>query len=117
MPQHRINSGLTVRNAKGFVFNLTHQLVDEIPLTDSNTLFSDSFNTVNAQLRYRTDLGNHFGIGLNLGVNNLFNTNYAQSVLINAVGFGGAEPRFFYPSDGRNYFAGIQLNYRFRNID
>ncbi|MGD1946032.1 MAG: TonB-dependent receptor family protein [Croceivirga sp.] len=117
VPQHRINSGLTIRNTKGFVFNLTHQFVDEIPLTDSNTLFSDSFNTVNAQLRYRTDLGNHFGIGLNLGVNNLFNTNYAQSVLINAVGFGGAEPRFFYPGNGRNYFAGIQLNYRFRNID
>ncbi len=117
VPRHRINSGLTIRNTKGFVFNLTHQFVDEIPLTDSNTLFSDSFNTFNAQLRYRTDIGDHFGIGLNLGLNNLFDTNYAQSVLINAVGFGGAEPRFFYPGNGRNYFAGIQLNYRFREID
>ena len=115
VPQHRINSGLTIRNVKGFVFNLTHQFVDEIPLTDANTLFSESFNVFNAQLRYRTNLGNHFFLGLNFGVNNLFNTNYAQSVLVNAVGFGGNEPRFFYPGNERNYFAGIQLQYRFRN--
>jgi len=115
VPQHRINSGLTLRNSKGFVFNLTHQFVDEIPLTDANSLFSESFNVFNTQLRYRTQLGGQFSIGLNAGINNLFDTNYAQSVLINAIGFGGAEPRFFYPGNGQNFFGGIQLNYQFRN--
>jgi len=115
VPRHRINSGLTLQNAKGFLFYFTHQFVDKIPLTDANTLFSDSFNVFNAQARYRTDLGDHFGIGINLGVNNLFDTNYAQSVLVNAVGFGGAEPRFFYPGNGRNYFIGIQIQYRFKD--
>jgi len=115
VPQHRINSGLAVRNSEGFVLNFTHQFVDEIPLTDANTLFSESFHVFDAQVRYRTNFGNHFYVGLNFGVNNLFDTNFAQSVLVNAVGFGGAEPRFFYPGNGRNYFAGIQLSYRFRN--
>jgi iron complex outermembrane receptor protein len=115
VPRHRLNSGLTLRNTSGFVFNLTHQFVDAIPLTDANTLFSESFNVFNMQLRYRTPLWDKFNIGFNFGANNLFDTNYAQSVLINAVGFGGAEPRFFYPGNGINYFGGIQLQYRFRN--
>lgn len=115
VPRHRINSGLTLRNTNGFVFNLSHQFVDAIPLTDANTLFSESFNVFNLQLRYRTALWDKFNIGFNFGINNLFDTNYAQSVLINAIGFGGAEPRFFYPGNGINYFSGIQLQYRFRN--
>ena len=114
VPQHRINSGLAIRNSKGFVFNFTHQFVDEIPLTDANTLFSESFHVFNAQARYRTTISSHFLLGLNVGINNIFNTNYAQSVLINAVGFGGAQPRFFYPGNGRNYFVGLQLQYRIR---
>ena len=115
VPRHRINSGIAIRNKNGFVFHLTHQYVDEIPLTDANSLFSESFNVFNAQIRYRTNVGNHFRMGLSFGLNNLFDTNFAQSVLVNAVGFGGAEPRFFYPGNGRNYFAGLQLQYRFGN--
>jgi len=115
VPRHRINSGLVLRNRNGFIFNIAHQFVDQIPLTDANTLFSDSFNVVNVQFRYRTTLWESFNIGFNAGVNNIFNTNYAQSVLVNAVGFGGAEPRFFYPGNEINYFAGVQLQYQFKN--
>jgi len=115
VPRHRINSGLILRNTNGFVFNVTHQFVDAIPLTDANTLFSESFNVFNAQLRYRTALWDTFQIGFNFGVNNLFDTNYAQSVLVNAVGFGGNAPRYFYPGNGINYFGGVQLQYRLRN--
>ncbi|RNC92471.1 MAG: TonB-dependent receptor [Allomuricauda sp.] len=115
VPRHRVNSGLTIRNYKGFVFYLTHQFVDEIPLTDQNTRFSSSFSVFNVQARYRTQIGDHFSIGLNAGINNVFDTNYAQSVLVNAVGFGGAQPRFFYPGNGINFFTGLQLQYQFRN--
>ncbi len=113
VPRHRINSGLTIRNSNDFVFNLTHQFVDKTPLTDSNTLFSESFNVFNVQLRYGISLFDKFQVSLNFGVNNLFDTNYAQSVLVNAVGFGGNQPRFFYPGNGRNYFTGLRLRYDF----
>lgn len=113
VPRHRINSGLTIRYTKGFTFTINHQFVDEIPLNDTNTLFSDAFNVFNTQLRYRTKLWDQLQLGLTFGVNNIFNLNYAQSVLVNAVGFGGNAPRFFYPGDGRNYFGGIQLRYAF----
>ena len=113
VPKHRVSSGLTVHHTNGLRLNFTHQFVDEIPLTDANTLRSESFNVFNAKLNYRNRLSDHFSLGVNVGVNNLFNTNFAQSVLINAVGFGGSLPRYFYPGNGRNYYGGLRLGYLF----
>ncbi len=113
VPRHRINSGITVRYDKSLTLNLNHQYVGEIPLTDSNLLFSEAFNVVGAQLRYQTPIFERWSLGLNMGVNNLFNTNYAQSVLVNAIGFGGAEPRFFYPGNGINYYGSVSVGYKF----
>ncbi|MEM9647728.1 MAG: TonB-dependent receptor, partial [Bacteroidota bacterium] len=112
VPKHRISSGVDVRHINGLRFNLTHQFVDEIPLRDDNSLNSESFNVFHAKLAYQTSLSNRFSLGLNAGINNLFDTNYAQSVLINASSFGGAAPRYFYPGNGRNVYGGVTLGYR-----
>ncbi len=113
VPKHRLNTGIDLQHSNGLQLNLTHQFVDQIPLNDANTLSSDSFNVFNAKLGYKTQLSNHFSLGGYAGINNVFDTNYAQSVLINATGFGGAQPRFFYPGNGRNYFVGVRLGYLF----
>jgi iron complex outermembrane receptor protein len=113
VPKHRLSSGIDFRHSNGLLLHLNHQFVDEIPLTDANTISSDSFNVFNAKLGFRTSLSPNISMGLNAGINNLFDANYAQSVLINAVGFGGAQPRYYYPGNDRNYFGGLQLNYLF----
>ncbi|MEC8832929.1 MAG: TonB-dependent receptor [Bacteroidota bacterium] len=113
VPKHRLSSGIDFRHSNGLQLNLAHQFVDEIPMTDANSISSDSFNVFHAKLGYRTSLSSQISLGLNVGINNVFDSNYAQSVLINAVGFGGAQPRYYYPGNGRNYFGGIQLNYVF----
>lgn len=113
VPKHRLNTGIDLQHSNGLQLNLTHQYVDQIPLNDANTLSSDSFNVFNAKLGYKTQLSSHFSLGVNAGINNVFDTTYAQSVLINATGFGGAQPRFFYPGNGRNYFVGVRLGYIF----
>jgi len=113
VPKHRISSGMDVKHTNGLQLNLTHQFVDEIPLTDAGTLNSGAFNVFNAKLEYKTQLSGNFSLGLNVGVNNLFDTHYAQSVLINAVGFGGVLPRYFYPGNDRNYYGGVKLGYLF----
>jgi iron complex outermembrane receptor protein len=113
VPVHRINSGLLLSYATKWTLAINHQFVDQIPLNDANTLFSEAFHVVGFLARCRTTLSEHFRLGVHAGVNNLFNTNYAQSVLINAVGFGGAEPRYFYPGNNRNYFGGLSVSYRF----
>ena len=111
VPKHLIYSGLTLKQTKGFTFNLTHQFVDKISLTDANTQFSEAFNVFNVQLRYKGMVLDKLGFQLNMGLNNVFDTTYAQSVLINQRSFTDAPPRFFNPGNGRNYFAGIGLKY------
>lgn len=113
VPKHRISSGIDFKHANGLQLNLTHQFVDEIPLTDANSASSDSFNVFHAKLVFATSISSQIKLGLNAGINNVFDTNYAQSVLINAVGFGSAQPRYYYPGNGRNYFGGLQINYIF----
>ena len=113
VPKHRLSSGIDFSHSNGLQLNLAHQFVDEIPMTDANSISSDSFNVFHAKLGYRTSVSSQISLGLNVGINNVFDSNYAQSVLINAVGFGGAQPRYYYPGNGRNYFGGIQLNYVF----
>ncbi|MGS0526009.1 TonB-dependent receptor domain-containing protein [Zobellia nedashkovskayae] len=112
VPKHRLNSGLQMQMNNGFYWNTTHQYVDKISLTDANTLYSDAFNVLNTKIGYRKQLSTRFTIGLNLGINNIFDTNYAQSVLINATGFGGSEPRYYYPGNGRNWYGGLKLGIR-----
>lgn len=113
VPKHRINSGFTLRHNAGFEWSLNHQFVDEIPLTDANTLSSKSFNVFFTSVRYQKPLFKNINVGINVGINNLFDANYAQSVQINAVGFGGSQPRYFYPGNGRNLYGSILLNYAF----
>ena len=112
VPRHRVNFGLRIKNDRGFFWNNTFQYVDEIPLRDDNSISSDSFLVYNTRLGIQKDLGSNLNINLNVGVNNVFNKRYAQSVLINASSFGGNEPRYFYPGNDRNFYANIQLAYK-----
>ena len=41
---------------------------------------------------------------------NLLNVKYASGVVINAKGFGGREPRYYYPGLPRNYFISLNLS-------
>ncbi|MUH37371.1 TonB-dependent receptor [Zobellia amurskyensis] len=112
VPKHRLNSGLQLQMDNGFYWNTTHQYVDKISLTDANTLYSDAFNVLNTKIGYRKQLSARFSIGLNFGINNILDAKYAQSVLINATGFGGSEPRYYYPGNGRNWYGGLKLGIR-----
>ncbi|MBU2975223.1 TonB-dependent receptor family protein [Zobellia sp. B3R18] len=109
VPKNRLNSGLQLQMKNGFYWNTTHQYVDQISLTDANTLYSDEFNVLNSKIGYRKQLSARFSVGFDFGVNNIFDTKYAQSVLINATGFGGSEPRYYYPGNGRNWYGGLKL--------
>jgi len=66
---------------------------------------------LNLKLGYKNQISEQLRIGLDFGINNLTDTKYAQSVLINASGFGGNAPRYFYPGNNINYYGGLKLNY------
>ncbi|MEZ2413498.1 TonB-dependent receptor family protein [Muriicola sp. E247] len=112
VPGHRLNNGIQLQYSNRFFWNTTHQYVSDIPLTDANTLSSEPFHVFGTKWRYETSLTSALTLGVSLGINNLFNVRYAQSVLINTQAFGGAEPRYYYPGNDRNFYAGFRLEYR-----
>ncbi len=111
VPKHRFNAGWRLEHARAFYWSLSAQHVGAIPLTDANSLQSDAFTLLNSRMGYRRKIGSALSLGVDAGINNLTDTRYASSVLINAVGFGGSEPRYYYPGNDRNLYAGLELRY------
>ena len=82
-------------------------------MNDANALYTDSYHLVNLKAGYALHIIKDFQLNIFGGVNNVFNEHYAASVLPNAVGFGDAAPRFYYPGYPINYFAGVAASYAF----
>ncbi len=113
VPTSTVNVGLDLNiwNALNIYSNFF--AVGEIPLNDANSGFSDNYTLLNIKAVYIIDLIQDLNMRFTAGINNLTNEKYAASVLPNAVGFGGAAPRFYYPGNPRNYFGGVGLSYQF----
>lgn len=112
VPQSTVNLGLDL-NWGNLTFFSNFLAVGEIPLNDANTRFTDNYSLVNLKADYNLPLVNGLNLEFTAGINNVLDENYAASVLPNAVGFGGAAPRYYYPGNPRNYFGGVGLNYLF----
>ncbi len=91
--------------------NFNYQFVDQMPLRDDNSLYSNAYQLWNGKLGYRMMLGQALQIDANLGVNNLFDEQYASMLLINAASVGGAAPRYYYPGLPRNYYGSLGIRY------
>lgn len=112
VPKQRRTAGLQMQFFSDFYWNIVHQHVSEIPLTDATTLESEPFTVFTTRLGYRKKLSERFTVGIDLGINNVLDKIYARSVLINTQGFGGSEPRYYYPGDARNFYGSLRLGYR-----
>ncbi|WP_373073141.1 TonB-dependent receptor family protein [Zeaxanthinibacter enoshimensis] len=112
VPKHRYTAGWRLAGDAGWWWSLGFEHVGAIPLTDANTLDSEAFDLVNTKFGYSRDLGPRWSIALSAGIDNLFDTAYARSVLINAVGFGGSAPRYYYPGNNLNFYSSLRLEYR-----
>ena len=94
---------------KNYLAQISFQNVGKIPMNDSNELFTDSYSVIDFKLSRLYSLKN-LGINISTGVNNLFDKRYASGIVINARGFGGRDPRFYYPGLPRNYFISLSLS-------
>ncbi|WP_179376524.1 TonB-dependent receptor family protein [Winogradskyella wichelsiae] len=110
IPKVKMNGGLQL-GLKNFNLNTNFIHIGEMPLNDANTLSSDAYTVFNTKLSYKNSIAKNFDIEINIGVNNFTDEQYASSVLINAVGFGNSEPRYYYPGMPRNWFSGIKIAY------
>ena len=113
VPGKQLNFGLDVNTKKGFSINMSYRIIGEIPMNDSNTKYSDSYYLLDIKANYMFTIFKLLRTELNAGVNNALNDKYASSVLPNAVGFSGAQPRYFYPGNPINYYGGFSISYIF----
>ncbi len=110
VPNLKMNGGLRFA-IYSFQLNANFLHIGEIPLNDANILFSSAYTVFNTKIMFQKELAQNFSLQLNAGINNFTDKKYASSVLINAVGFGNSEPRYYYPGIPVNYYGGFNLKY------
>jgi len=110
VPNNKINGGIRF-GFKNFSLNTNFLSIGAMSLNDANTLYSNSYTVFNTKLSYKNNVTKHLFIEVNAGINNITDKAYASSILINAVGFGDSEPRYYYPGLPRNWFSGFKIGY------
>lgn len=113
VPDKTFNSQLFLNTHLGLYAYVNYQYIGAIPIRDDNAVYSDSYQLVNLKTGYRKSIGGHFQMDLFLGLNNVFDEKYASMLQINAGSFGNAAPRYYYPGEPFNYYAGLNLKYTF----
>ncbi len=109
---HKINAGIQVSSKMGLYGNILYQFIDQMPMRDDNSIYSDSYQLMNLKLGYKNVLAqNKLELDIYTGIRNIWDEKYASQILINAGSFGGNAPRYYYPGLPRNFYAGIQLKY------
>ena len=78
-------------------------------LDDKNTLKNPAYFLTNIKVSTHFKIKKTSVFNLFAGINNLSNTKYASMVIINAIAFGNAEPRYYYPGLPRHGFVGLEF--------
>ncbi|WP_242204190.1 TonB-dependent receptor domain-containing protein [Aestuariivivens insulae] len=110
-PSHVINFGMDLVSDTGVYGNINFQGVGKIPANDANTVFGNSYEILFGKIGFKNNIGKNFSYDLFLGMNNILNTKYASQLQVNATGFGGSMPRYFYPGLPFNVYGGINFTY------
>jgi iron complex outermembrane receptor protein len=113
VPDNKVNAGLTLSTNYGLYFSSDYYFVDRIPLNDANSLYNDLYHLLNIKAGYKSELFKGLSSHISAGVNNVTDTHYASMVLVNATGFGGTLPRYYYPGLPVNYYANISFRYTY----
>jgi len=80
-------------------------------LNDSNTEVYSEYFLAGIKLTTQFELKERTSFNIYAGINNIGNTHYASMLIVNAIGFGNAEPRYYYPGLPRHVYGGIQFHF------
>ncbi len=112
VPRHVFFNRLQFKFKPLFYIYLDQQYTSAIPITDDNSVFSDQYFLLNVTMGHTKEIG-RWNYDLGLTFRNITDQKYASMLLINATGFGGAAPRYFYPGLPFNWFARLRVAYSF----
>ncbi len=113
VPANKINAGVTIESDLGLYLSGDFQFVDGFPMNDANTFYNDAYRIYNIKTGYKFSVLENLHSSISMGVNNAGNEHYAAMILVNATGFGGASPRYYYPGAPVNYYASLSFKYLF----
>lgn len=114
VPKFTYNSTLNFDTRQGLYGLINFTNTGEIPIRDDNTIYADNYQLLNAKIGYHSSGSKMFVFDIFLGFNNIFNEKYASMLLINAGSFGGNAPRYYYPGEPDNYYAGVNITCNFK---
>ena len=113
VPSSQWHVGVDVATESGFSFTTSYLQIGKIPMNDQNSKFTQSYSLVDLKTSYAFSILKTIKATLSAGANNVTNAHYAASILPNAVGFGTAQARAYYPGNPRNYYGGFSVSYLF----
>ncbi|HJS01506.1 MAG TPA: TonB-dependent receptor, partial [Flavobacterium sp.] len=113
VPDTQFNFGFDVVSDTGFNFNASYRLTGKMYLDDANSKETTGYELLDVKAGYAFFIIKKVKMEINLGVQNALNEKYAASILPNAVGFGSAPARYYYPGNPVNYYGGFNVVYAF----
>lgn len=112
VPSGQLTTGIVLQMPYGLKWMLDYYFVEKFPMNDANSVYNDSYQLLNTKINWQYAIWDNANFGVSFGVNNLTNSHYASQVLVNAVGFGNAQPRYYYPGNPVNFYGQLNLNIR-----
>ncbi|MCH7534641.1 MAG: TonB-dependent receptor, partial [Bacteroidetes bacterium] len=80
-------------------------------LDDANSLTYGGYELLNIKVGFQNKNVDRI-LNAYIGVNNVLDERYASMILINAKGFSGAQPRYYYPGLPRNVYVGLSMIFK-----
>lgn len=113
VPNTQFNFGFDFVSAMGLNFNASYRLTGKMYLDDANSRETKGYQLLDMKAIYAFFILKKVKMEVNLGIQNVLNEKYAASILPNAVGFGTAPARYYYPGNPVNYYGGFNVVYPF----
>jgi len=109
IPEQALQWQLTWKPAKAAELTTHFQYTGYQYLNDGNDLNYPGFFLLNVKATVQFHARKLGVFYLNAGMNNITGTRYASMLIVNALGIGTAEPRYYYPGLPRHAYVGIKL--------
>ncbi|MCF8334883.1 MAG: TonB-dependent receptor [Bacteroidales bacterium] len=116
IPEHKLYTSLDFTVLKNYFIHTGLLWVDGMPMNDANTLYSDDYHRLNLKTGWKKKVTPKWQIEIYGGIRNVTDIHYASMILVNAVGYGDSNPRYFYPAAPVNYYGGFSVSYFFDNF-
>lgn len=105
--RNTVAAGLDISLKKGFYTNLSYFYSTRIALNDANSEYAAGYHLAGGRIGWKYTGNRTWETDLFIGADNLFDTRYSLGNDINPMG----SPRYYNAAPGRNYFAGVTLQW------